>query len=311
MTYLKQIEKIMKKNFNVYSIALDWTPNVNHIGFIVGKEKGFYKELGIDLVIQSPAEDDYKYSPAKKIELGISDFGLCPTESLISFRTKKNPFKLYALATIFKKDISAIAVSDKKNIKRPSDLDDKSYASYGARYEDLIVKQLIKNDGGIGNIKIHYPKRLGVWNTIKENKYDSTWIFMNWEGIEVPNLRLFKLKDYNIPYSYSPLIVASSKLINDKKDDVLSFLKATKKAYLYAINNIDESAKLLFKYLPEADKQIDLKKALNFSIDYFGSPENFGKIETGVLARFLKWLNSNQLEKKTFNVNDLYIELDF
>ena len=47
-----------------------------------------------------------KYSPAKKIELGISDFGLCPTESLISFRTKKNPLKLYALATIFKKDIS-------------------------------------------------------------------------------------------------------------------------------------------------------------------------------------------------------------
>ena len=47
------------------------------------------------------------------------------------------------------------------------------------------------------------------------------------------------------------------------------------------------------------------------AIDYFGSPENFGKIETGVLARFLKWLNSNELEKKTFNVNDLYIELDF
>ena len=58
-------------------------------------------------------------------------------------------------------------------------------------------------------------------------------------------------------------------------------------------------------------KQNRLKKALNFSIDYFGYAENFGKIETGVLARFLKWLNTNELEKKTFNVNDLYIELDF
>ena len=107
----------MKKNLKVYSIALDWTPNVNHIGFIVGKEKGFYKDLGIDLVLQSPSQDDYKYSPAKKIELGISNFALCPTESLISFRTKKNPYKLYALATIFRKDISAIAVSDKKRLK--------------------------------------------------------------------------------------------------------------------------------------------------------------------------------------------------
>ena len=25
-------------------LALDWTPNINHIGFFVAKEKGFYKE---------------------------------------------------------------------------------------------------------------------------------------------------------------------------------------------------------------------------------------------------------------------------
>ena len=53
--------------------------------------------------------------------------------------------------------------------------------------------------------------------------------------------------------------------------------------------------------MPESEKRIDLKKALNFSIDYFGSVENFGKIEISVLARFLKWLNSNELEKKTID----------
>ena len=129
-------------------LALDWTPNINHIGFYVAKEKGFYEKLNIDLEIISPEADNYKYSPAKKIELNLADFALCPTESIISFRTKKKPFKLYALATIFQNDISAIAVMKGNNINRPRDLDDKSYASYGARYEDLIIKQLIKNDGG-------------------------------------------------------------------------------------------------------------------------------------------------------------------
>ena len=74
----------------VYRLALDWTPNINHIGFFVGRDKGFFKDFGIDLIIQSPETDNYKYSPAKKIELGISDFGLVPTESLVSFRKKKN-----------------------------------------------------------------------------------------------------------------------------------------------------------------------------------------------------------------------------
>ena len=30
-------------------LALDWTPNINHIGFFVAKEKGYFKEKGIDL----------------------------------------------------------------------------------------------------------------------------------------------------------------------------------------------------------------------------------------------------------------------
>ena len=88
----------------------------------------------IDVEIISPKTDNYKYSPAKKIELYLADIALCPTESIISFRTKKKPFKLYALATIFQRDISAIAVVKSNNIKSPKDLDGRSYASYGARY---------------------------------------------------------------------------------------------------------------------------------------------------------------------------------
>ena len=30
-----------------FKLALDWTPNINHIGFIVGKEKGFYENYNI------------------------------------------------------------------------------------------------------------------------------------------------------------------------------------------------------------------------------------------------------------------------
>ena len=50
------------------TLALDWTPNINHIGFVVAKEKGFYKSLGIDLNIVEPSVDNYKITPAKKVE---------------------------------------------------------------------------------------------------------------------------------------------------------------------------------------------------------------------------------------------------
>ena len=294
-----------------FKLALDWTPNINHIGFIVGKEKGFYENYNINLDVQSPADDNYKNSPAKKIELGIADFGLCPTESVLSFRTKNNPFNLFAIGTIFQEDVSAIVVSKYSPVKRPRDLDGRSYASYGARYEDQIVKQLIKNDGGKGNIKISYPKRLGVWNTMKNNLYDSTWIFMNWEGIENPNLNFFRLKDYNIPYSYSPLIVASEKLINESRPGINDFLKATKQGYIYSMNNIQESTEILYNYLPNSDKKINIIESLKFSIPYFGNSKSFGKISKDVFQKFFKWLELNEIENRLINVDEIYLQYDF
>ena len=294
-----------------FNLALDWTPNINHIGFIVGKEKGFYENYNINLDIQSPSNDNYKNSPAKKIELGIVDFGLCPTESVLSFRTKNNPFNLFAIGTIFQEDVSAIVVSIDSPIKRPKDLDGRSYASYGARYEDQIVKQLIKNDGGKGDIRISYPERLGVWNTMKNNLYDSTWIFMNWEGIENPNLNFFRLKDYNIPYSYSPLIVASEKLINRSRRGVNDFLKATKQGYLYSMNNIQESTEILYNYLPNSDKKINIIESLKFSIPYFGNSKSFGKINKDIFEKFFKWLEFNQIENQLINVDEIYLQYDF
>tara|TARA_B100000989_G_scaffold257393_1_gene206919 strand:+ start:3050 stop:3955 length:906 start_codon:yes stop_codon:yes gene_type:complete len=291
-------------------LALDWTPNINHIGFFVAKEKGYFKEKGIDLKIISPDIDNYKETPAKKIELGNADFGLCPTETLISFRTKENKFNLLAVLTIYQKDISAIVVNNNSKIYRPKDLDNKTYASYGARYEDLIIKKLIKNDGGNGNINIHYPKRLGVWETVLKEKFDSTWIFLNWEGIQRTDLNFFKLENYKIPYSYSPLLVTSELFLKNTDRKIISeFIDITKKGYIYSINNIEDSSNILKKYVPK-DEKVDIKKSLEFSVPYFGDISKFGVIKPSVLTKFIMWLNKNQIEKLKIDANDLIYNFD-
>ena len=69
---------------NTLRLALDWTPNINHIGFYVAKELGYYRDIDIDLAITNPLDDNYTLTPAKKVELGEADFALCPTESIIN-----------------------------------------------------------------------------------------------------------------------------------------------------------------------------------------------------------------------------------
>lgn len=290
-------------------LALDWTPNINHIGFFVAKEKGFYEENDLKVEFLTPELDDYLTTPAKKVEMNMSDFGLCPTESLISFRTKKNPFILKGLMTIFQEDVSAIATIESNNILRPKHLDDRSYASYKARYEDKIVKKMIINDGGKGNLKIFYPERLGIWNTLIENKYDSTWIFINWEGVEASkkniDLELYKMSDFGIPYSYSPILFSSSDYIKNNSNTVKKFIESSRKGYIYCYENMDEAVSILNKFVPETDKGIDLIECLKISIDHFGPRENFGKIDLKKIDIFLKWLKDNNIENNSFIANDI------
>jgi ABC-type nitrate/sulfonate/bicarbonate transport system substrate-binding protein len=284
------------------SIALDWTPNVNHIGFFIAREKGFFTQRGLDVQIIDPLKDQYKQTPAKKLELGIVDFAIAPFESVISYRTKKNPKNVIAVYAILQEDLSSIVTLESSGIDCPRKMDNTTYASYQARYEDKIVQQMMLNDGGKGELNIIYPEKLGIWNTLLENKADATWIFNNWEGIEADqkniNLYKFTLKSYGIPYGYSPVILADEKAIIEEKESYSQFIAATKEGFLYASKNIDEAAEILQPSLTEYDrKNIDVKQALIYSAPFFGNASDCGKMDEVRVNKFVQWLIDNELEQ--------------
>lgn len=290
-------------------LALDWTPNINHIGFFVALEKGFYDHDQLSVTLISPAKDDYKITPAKKVELGQSDFALCPMESVLSYRTKATPFDLKAYAAIYKEDLSAVVSLESSSISSPKDLDGKSYASYQARYEDEIVKQMIVNDGGAGDIAIVYPPKLGIWETIIEGGFDATWIFMNWEGVQAASKRVglttFKMSDFNIPYSYSPVLVASEKMVAEKREAYKAFVTASKKGFLYAVENREEAASILSKHVSKQDADIDIMKAIEVSKNYFRNTEDWGKMDADNVTDYLNWIYGNKLESKQVTPKEL------
>lgn len=291
------------------NLALDWTPNINHIGFFVAKEKGYYIDVGLAVEITDPAADNYAVTPAKKVEQGLADFALCPTESIISYRTKAKPFDLIATAALLREDLSAIVVKKDSGIDTPKDLDGKRYSSYRARYEDGIVKAMVRNDGGLGEIEISYPDKLGIWNTLLEGKSDATWIFLNWEGVAANDyadqLRYFKMHDYGIPYSYSPVLAASEVRVARRLTEYKAFMGATKKGFLYCQQHPEAATKILRKYVPESDQAIDLMEALKRTSPSFGNEGSWGKMSETVISEFLDWIRVEGLESNTLEVAEI------
>ncbi|MEZ0606997.1 ABC transporter substrate-binding protein [Fibrella sp. WM1] len=292
-------------------VALDWTPNTNHTGFYVASELGYYADNGLDVALLTPEQDDYLITPAKKLELGQADVALAPFESVISLNTKANPLRVSAIAALLREDISAIVALSANTIKRPRELDGRIYASYKARYEDAIVKQMIINDGGQGDLTITYPDKLGIWNTLLNGSADATWIFDNWEGVEAENqgvgLTKFRLADYGIPYGYSPVLFTTREQIGTNADTYRRFLSATKRGFLYAAANVPESAALLARHVPERDRTaIDLAKSQAYTAAYYGDETNWGQMEAGRVSQFVDWLKKHGLETQQLDVNSLF-----
>jgi ABC-type nitrate/sulfonate/bicarbonate transport system substrate-binding protein len=292
-------------------LALDWTPNVNHIGFLVAKELGFYHQQGIELEIQSSKEDNYAITPAKKLELRMADLAIAPSETVISFNNKPNRVEVIAIYAILQEDLSCIVTLQSSNITSPRQLDGKTYASYKARYEDHIVREMIKNDGGKGEINIIYPEKLGIWNTVIDGKADATWIFDNWEGIEASGkniaLNKFMLGNYGIPYGYSPVVLVRRENLMTNKSLYAQFVKASRAGFLFVKDNLKEAISILEPYVTPYDlANINLEKALAFTIPYFGNEATCGMMNSEQVTKFLEWIVARGLENEAILKQDLF-----
>lgn len=291
-------------------IALDWTVNVNHSGFFIAKERGFYAERGLEVDIVVPDVHGYVVGPVQKLEQGDVDFALGPLEGVIGLQTKNQPCDAVAIAAIFTEDITAIATRTDSGILTPKDLDGKRYASYcSGNYGCKIVRQLIKNAGGAGEITIVNPKEFSMWDIIVSRKADFTWIFTNWEGFYASakeiDLTAFKLSDYNIPYGYSPVIMARKEKISTHRSEYRSFLQATKKGFLFAKNNPEHAADIITAFLPEEDKNINILKSQIHTSQYYGDETRWGILDFAKVNDYLNWMHTHAIEPTQVAVEDV------
>ena len=278
-------------------LALDWTPNTNHTGFYVAAAKGYYDDRGVEVSIHSPAEDDYEQTPAKRVATGDATLAIAPSESVISYQTHPEYPSLTAVAAISQVDKSAIVALQDSGIDRPADLDGGTYASYDARFEDHIVRQLVRNDGGEGDIDIVTPPKLGIWNTLLDGDADATWVFMPWEGLlaerDEVELRPFYLEEYGIPYGYTPVLLARPESIETDGNELGAFLAATARGYQFAAENPEEAADILRAEAVgmDVDDAAVLRESQRRLADaYLTDDGEWGVMAADRWAAFVEWL---------------------
>lgn len=89
---------------------------------------------------------------------------------------------------------------------------------------------------------------------------------------------------------YTPVIVSSEKYLQENEDKAKRFLQATKKGYEYAIQNPEESAKILHKYAPEYDINMLIESQKYLANEYKSEVERWGYIDPNRWNSFYNWV---------------------
>lgn len=293
-----------------FRVALDWTPNTNHAPIILSMANSHYASAGLDVQLISPSSDSYSTTPATKVARGEVDIALCPSESVISHRLARTPARLTAVAALLARDASAVTVLESSGIARPSELEGKRYASYGARFEDATIRAVVCADGGQGaELKVVSPPKLAIWDSLMAGDADATWVFPAWEGVMAKQkgalLRYFTLEEFGVPYGYSPVFVVNEDLGNSEA--ARKFLMATSRGAEDLFRDLDNAVTVVEKVVPAVERDLVRESLLSLvEGEYFAGSGEWGKMKAKKWEEWAGWLRGEGLVPDDLKVDTLY-----
>ncbi|WP_141993923.1 ABC transporter substrate-binding protein [Bacillus sp. B4EP4a] len=282
------------------SVVLDWTPNTNHTGLYVAKEKGYFKEQGLDVEIIMPGEA----GADKLVASGKSEFGVSYQEGITQARVQGVP--IVSVAAVIQHNTSGFASPEAKNIKTPKDFEGKTYGGWGSPVEKAIIDSLMKKENAdVNKVDIVNTGDTDFFTSVKRD-IDFAWIYYGWTGIEAElrneKLNMVYLTEYSDKLDYyTPVLTTNEKMIKEDPETVKAFVQAASKGYQFAIKNPDDAADILIKSAPDLDAKL-VKKSQEWLADkYQDDAPRWGEQKLEIWKNYSEWMTENKLLEGDFD----------
>ena len=232
------------------SIQLKWVYQAQFAGYIVGQQKGFFKNHGIDITIKPGGPD---LAPAQVLAGGGVDLAVDWLPSALSAREKG--VEMVNIAQFFSRAGGEITCFKSSGITKPEDFKGKTIgvAFGGNEYPFLAWAGHLKlsTSGAKPDIKII---KLGFnVDPLLQHQADciSTQIYNEYyqildAGFKPADLVTFPYSDYKVDTLEDGLYALQGKLSDPKfADKAARFLAASIEGWKYAIEHQEEAAKII------------------------------------------------------------------
>ena len=291
-----------EKELQKVSLQLQWLDQFQFAGYYIAKEKGFYKDVGLDVEIKKFNDT---ISPINEVIQNRATYGIGRSSLIID---KSHGLNIKLLSAIFQSSPSVLLSLESSGIKDIKDFVGKNIMMTSDVFQAVSLQAMIKQKKIDTNSINHLKHSLNLKDLInKKTDLMASYIsnepfYLNKMGIKY---RIFDPKDHGFDF-YSDILFTSDDEIKNHSKRVSHFTKASLKGWEYAFNNIDETVELIFKKYNSQNKSKNglLYEAYQLKkLAYFNN-KKLGDIEQSKIERIYDIYNVMGFVNKKFDFDD-------
>jgi putative hydroxymethylpyrimidine transport system substrate-binding protein len=286
------------------SIALDWFPWANHSGLFVAKERGYFKEQGLDVNIYVPGDPS---TVLQTVAAGRDDFGISYQPEVLIAR--EQGINVVSIMAMVQHPLNSIMTLKDSGINTPIDLKGRKVGSPGVPSDDALIDTMLRNDGltieDVEMINVGYNLVPALLSGSVDAIVGAYWVH---ESISATNqgfeLNIMKMEDHGVPDYYELVIVTSENKITEDHEIVQKFVNGVTRGYQDAIEDPIDAVALLKRLKPETDLAIE-NPGVELLAPLWTTDEGvFGWQENDRWEKFAEWM------KATGRLSDASVNTD-
>ena len=235
------------------SLQLLWKNQFQFAGYYMAKEKGFYKEVGLDVDIR---EFDNSTDLVGDVLSGKSDFAVGRSSLMIDKAAGKD---IVALFAAFQQSPLMLLSKADSNINSPNDLKDKRIMMTQDAEQVAEVLAMLLQAGLRDSDYEHQSHSFNLQDLI-DDKTDAMGSYVSNEP--------YQLQQQGIPYTiihpadygfdmYADILFTSRRMVNERPSITHRFYEASIRGWRYAFDHIQETAALIHAQYNSQQRSVD------------------------------------------------------
>lgn len=286
------------------TVLLDWFINPDHGPLFVAKERGYFREAGLDVTFHAPSNPN---DPPRLVAAGRGDIAVSYQPQLHLQAAKKLP--VVRIGTLVSTPLTSLVVLRDGPIKSIADLKGKKIGFSVGGFEDAILRamlgrhELTLKDVTLINVNFSLTPALltgkvdaviGAYRNFELNQLD----------LEKHPGRAFYVEEEGVPAYDELILIANKKRLTDPM--LKKFVGAVERGTLYLVNHPNESWKLFIKGRKELNNELN-KRAWRDTLRRFALRP--AALDRGRYERFAAFLKAQGMIKSIPPLESYAVEL--